>query len=1179
MNLKSRLNMCGLALAIVLAAAASLALATPAQAADPDGVSFNLDGCDLTQSGADPASYNPDANDLVCNDGAYVGGNLGKGWEELDLVPYRFTAKARSNAPDTQTYTMATVVDREKTGRPGYDVLSVPVLNDDKSDEDCADPSVGPEQILSPGLGGVDKSLYRKVTITQTAGTTCVYDYYARLAVGSHLFPGASLHANLANENLSTSGIGAEDRSVPVNEIAPQAIAKDMTATRDADHVWDIKKEPTPAELNFGDTCDPGADLEKPVSITVEWERLGATPNGDVKILTHVYATNPADRIVTVNVTDKVYEGTTQTTQVGEKSTPSGGVDVPKNTSNFLVLTQELTVDSDATHFNDVATASYTDKLTGVPIPGQSTAAAGADVQSGTTTDQSATITDLEDISGDAFSFSADGFDPAIGAFDLPYVQGAETTDPVGWTSDPQNGSGSVTFDKTVYADAPTISNGALTDTATVTESDTSAEAYADGTVTTSTDANVSLTIEKTIPDVLTGSESQTFTFHVNDPNADDGEEATETLTFNAGETQKSVTVEGLDPDTYTVSEDEETGWSPQDDQEVALNLPTCSGTAKFENTIPPAQAEAVKVTNPAGSEEGWEMILDGPGTPTDGEKVTTDSSGEAAFSTTLQEGSYTISETAQDGWDKTGEGGDCGFTVDYPADSGRTYTCTITNTQEGKIVVEKQTLPDGAEQAFAFDGPGDFDPSLTDGQSDSLDVDPGQYSVSETVPAGWDLTKIDCGDDADSSGTGNTATYNVAPGETVKCKFENSRLPELKVIKHVVNDNGGQASASNWDIRVKSGGSDVAGSPKTGSETGDTYTLPIGTYTVSETGGPNGYAFDGFSLDCAQDGSVTLGYGDVKECKLTNNDKPGTIVIVKNAKPQNGTFSFSTTGSSSGPGTSWPGNFTLTGSTSGGGNQKSFTVDAGAYTVTEGTQLSWILTGIGGSTDPNTPFDCTVTGLGGSTGAGDPRNDGALQTRKVSISVKNGDTVRCVFENTGNGATRTQGFWATHPQLADIAWDGGSAFGHTFPGVATVLGDKKLCLSGTPQSTPLTIDASPGAASGNSELMGGFWSDVSKTSTGKKRGSLSQAKMQLLQQLLAAELNASAFGSAPTIGTISAWETAFCGTNANAVKNAQQQAASFNSQGDSQTFTPGTSADSKFARRIANIAFWNYLN
>jgi hypothetical protein len=109
---------------------------------------------------------------------------------------------------------------------------------------------------------------------------------------------------------------------------------------------------------------------------------------------------------------------------------------------------------------------------------------------------------------------------------------------------------------------------------------------------------------------------------------------------------------------------------------------------------------------------------------------------------------------------------------------------------------------------------------------------------------------------------------------------------------------------------------------------------------------------------------------------------------------------------------------------------------------------------------------------------------------------------------------------------------------------------------------------------------MGGFWSDISKTTTGAKRSALDQARMQLLQQLLAAELNASAFGTVPPGGTgqFATWEAAYCGTNQNAIKTAQQQAASFNTSGDSQLFTPGTSADSKNARAIANKAFWDVL-
>jgi hypothetical protein len=249
-----------------------------------------------------------------------------------------------------------------------------------------------------------------------------------------------------------------------------------------------------------------------------------------------------------------------------------------------------------------------------------------------------------------------------------------------------------------------------------------------------------------------------------------------------------------------------------------------------------------------------------------------------------------------------------------------------------------------------------------------------------------------------------------------------------------------------------------------------------------------------------------------------------------------------------------------LTGSTIGGGNTKTFQLDAGDYTVQEGTQANWILTGIGGGDpiDADT-FKCTVDGTGGSTGSG------KLSTRTVSVSLKNGDTVTCVFENTAILTTRTQGFWATHPQLAEIAWFGGTKFGHTFPGVAGTagIGDTLIC--------GRSIDTL-------GKLMGAFWAAIPKTSTGAKRSSLDQARMQLLQQLIAAELNAAAFSAVPSSGSFAAWETALCGTDQNAIRTAQSQAASFNSAGDSGTFTPGTSADSKTAKAVADIPFWDII-
>ncbi len=319
---------------------------------------------------------------------------------------------------------------------------------------------------------------------------------------------------------------------------------------------------------------------------------------------------------------------------------------------------------------------------------------------------------------------------------------------------------------------------------------------------------------------------------------------------------------------------------------------------------------------------------------------------------------------------------------------------------------------------------------------------------------------------------------------------------------------------------------------------------MSTGGYSVTE---PAIYGYTTTYDGC----TGTLAAAQTATCTITNDDQPGTIVVIKSAKPAQGDFVFTTTG------TGYNG-FNLTGATP--GNKNTQIVNAGTYTVKESTQLGWILTGIGGSTDPNSPYACVVTGSGGSSGLGD------LATETAAIDLRNGDTVTCTFENTGAGATRTQGFWATHPQLAELAWNGGTGYGHTFPGVANVvgIGDQSLC------GKPLAFD----------DVMGGFWSDISKLTTGQKRTSLNQARMQLLQQLLAAELNASAFGSVPSGGTLkfNAWESALCGTNTKAIQTALKEAASFNSYGDSATFTPGTSADSKYARLIADRKFWDSM-
>ena len=196
---------------------AGVVTASPALAGtDPAHITFTLEGCR-----GDAGLFDIDGP-FVCPDSLYTTGNLGKGWNELDLVPHRLTTDAGTNTNTTTTYTIAIVADASRNGAPGYDWISVPVTDD----AGCSI-TAGPLQTMDPGFGGADTSIYRLVTITQQPGSTCVFDYYQRLALGSSAFTGSSLQSNLANQDLGSQGIGEKRVSIP-DTPAPQSISKTM---------------------------------------------------------------------------------------------------------------------------------------------------------------------------------------------------------------------------------------------------------------------------------------------------------------------------------------------------------------------------------------------------------------------------------------------------------------------------------------------------------------------------------------------------------------------------------------------------------------------------------------------------------------------------------------------------------------------------------------------------------------------------------------------------------------------------------------------------------------------------------------------------------------------------------------------------------------------------------------
>ena len=105
--------------------------------------------------------------------------------------------------------------------------------------------------------------------------------------------------------------------------------------------------------------------------------------------------------------------------------------------------------------------------------------------------------------------------------------------------------------------------------------------------------------------------------------------------------------------------------------------------------------------------------------------------------------GEKVIQEAATDGWSTTVEcTGDTeavvvGKTATVDVDPGEEIICTFTNVKTtATIIVEKQTEPDGAFTSFAFTStiPGKAAFNLTDGQTNSTEVDPGVYTATEAA-------------------------------------------------------------------------------------------------------------------------------------------------------------------------------------------------------------------------------------------------------------------------------------------------------------------------------------------------------------------------------------------------------------------------------------------------------------
>jgi hypothetical protein len=118
---------------------------------------------------------------------------------------------------------------------------------------------------------------------------------------------------------------------------------------------------------------------------------------------------------------------------------------------------------------------------------------------------------------------------------------------------------------------------------------------------------------------------------------------------------------------------------------------------------------------------------------------------------------------------------------------------------------------------------------------------------------------------------------------EAKTCVVTNEDIaPHLKVIKHVINDNGGIANASNFTIYAN--GNNPIPYSFQGSETGTDVKIGPGWYNVYENGNPD------YNTNYSNECNSQINLSETKTCTITNDDRPkAQITVIKKVINDNG--------------------------------------------------------------------------------------------------------------------------------------------------------------------------------------------------------------------------------------------------------------------------------------------------
>lgn len=281
----------------------------------------------------------------------------------------------------------------------------------------------------------------------------------------------------------------------------------------------------------------------------------------------------------------------------------------------------------------------------------------------------------------------------------------------------------------------------------------------------------------------------------------------------------------------------------------------------------------------------GDSIALSGKGTNGD-DDVVSDS--------TFQAGTYTLSEQGATGysasaWSCNGSGTQNGSTISLLV--GQEAVCSITNSDKApSLTIIKNIVNDNGGDSVVDDfGIKINDNALefTEGSSlgstttytaTPLVLSNTTYTLSEIDHEGYLEGNWVCVDD--STGSQVEHPVSLTEGQNVTCSITNDDIaPTLKLVKVVINDDGGTLNPANWDL--------TATGDLGFTDTGDSstfHTVKAGEGYVLSESNIFGYESEGWVCDDGEliENTVTLDLNENVTCTITNNDIAPKLTVTK---------------------------------------------------------------------------------------------------------------------------------------------------------------------------------------------------------------------------------------------------------------------------------------------------------